>query len=405
MADHAKLSPSGAEYWMVCPGAPRIIESAPKLPDEEYSAEGTKAHALGAKALELKCSAAEAAQDFELEIEFGQFEQKMVNDAQIYVDAVNSNGVPDLEWVEKRVSLEWLSPGSWGTVDNARYYADRRLLVISDYKNGVQSVDAEWNRQMMQYGLGVLNEVLLAIGRNATDMHNYIETVLIQIVQPNDFCSPEPIKTFEISVQQLLIWGNHVLVPAASRCKDPNAPLVAGSHCNWCDGKITCPELQATALQLAGMNSLTENAELPAPEDVSPARLAMLSQLLPIMNKWAKQVNQVAEEKALQGERIPYHKLVKRQSSKQFKEGIDIELEMLGIEAYTTPAPKHVSPNQAINQLKDQGYTQSEARDAIDGLWYDANAGASPQLVHESDRRKEVEAPNLRSMFDDEIYG
>ena len=405
MAEHAKLSPSGAEYWMVCPGAPRVIESAPKLPDEEYSAEGTKAHALGARALELKCSAAEAAQDFELEIEFGQYEQKPINDVQIYVDAVNSNGEPTLEWIEKRLSIEWLSPGSWGTADNVRYYEDQRLLVITDYKNGVQGVDAEWNRQMMQYGLGAANEVLLACGRNATDMHKYIETVRLVVVQPNDFYSPEPVKVFEISMQQLLIWGHNVLVPAASRCKDPNAPLVAGSHCHWCDGKITCPELQATALALAGMNSLTESAELPAPESVSPARLAMLSQLLPVMNKWAKQVNHVMQEQALQGTSIPGHKLVKPKGCKVFKDGIDIELEMLGVEAYTAPEPKHVSPNQAINQLKDQGYTQSEARDAIEGLWYDANANAQPVLVHESDRRKAVEAPNLRSMFDDDIYG
>ena len=309
-----------------------------------------------------------------------------------------------MEWIEKRISLEWLSPGSWGTADNVRYYPDSELIVVTDYKNGVESVDAEWNRQMMQYGLGAVNEVLLASGVNAIDMHKYVKTVRLVVVQPNDFYSDTPVKVFEISLQQLLIWGYAVLIPAASRCGDPNAPLVAGSHCKWCDAKITCPELQALTLQLAGMHSLTENGGLPSPESVTPERLSMLNTLLPVISKWAKQVAQLAEEKALQGERIPGHKLVKPKSRKVFREGTTFDIEMLGVNAYITPEPKLASPNQVVEQLKAQGYEPKDARDAIEGLWYDANEGASPVLVHESDRRKEVQAPNLREMFNDDIY-
>jgi hypothetical protein len=42
---HAKLSPSGAERWMTCPGSIVLSEGMPN-PDSTFAAEGTKAHEL-----------------------------------------------------------------------------------------------------------------------------------------------------------------------------------------------------------------------------------------------------------------------------------------------------------------------------------------------------------------------
>ena len=51
MSQHAVLSPSGAEKWMGCPGAPAMEKG---LPDNgsAYADEGTAAHLLGSTCIE-----------------------------------------------------------------------------------------------------------------------------------------------------------------------------------------------------------------------------------------------------------------------------------------------------------------------------------------------------------------
>ena len=52
MSEHARLSPSGAEKWMTCPGSVALEADEPDT-SNDYSDEGTAAHFLASACLEM----------------------------------------------------------------------------------------------------------------------------------------------------------------------------------------------------------------------------------------------------------------------------------------------------------------------------------------------------------------
>ena len=193
MPVHARLSPSGADRWMVCTASVALIErliangelresdleGEEQISEEEiieqnldayedvvldptrestsFSAEGTVMHEVRASCLYL---------DLEPQNFVGQ---KLSADGFSFVidDDMADRLVEGIDWirentsspfVERRVNLSNWLPGQYGFCDT--YWLHRDTLFVSDFKNGVgEPVAAEGNRQLRFYALGAWFEL------------------------------------------------------------------------------------------------------------------------------------------------------------------------------------------------------------------------------------------------------
>ena len=140
------------------------------------------------------------------------------------------------DWVdiEFQVNLDKYFPVSppvpvFGTVDAAAL-VDRTLEVI-DYKNGAGvTVSPVQNPQLMFYAAGVLAKL----------PGDLIQFIKLTVVQPNAIGVP-PVRSWEISVVDLLMWVDEVLVSGVASCARDDAPLVPGDWCRFCPVVHACP--------------------------------------------------------------------------------------------------------------------------------------------------------------------
>jgi hypothetical protein len=167
----------------------------------------------------------------------------MVEAVQVYLDTIRGilakNPGAELR-IEHKFHLASLHEDLWGTCDCVIVLPFERLIVL-DYKHGQGvAVDAEENSQGMMYARGA------AEGED-------LEDIEIVIVQPRAPHPQGPVRSWNISRTDLFTWADEVLLPAALATNDPNAPLVAGSHCKFCPAGAVCPEKRREAFEAASM--------------------------------------------------------------------------------------------------------------------------------------------------------
>lgn len=232
---HAFLSPSGAKRWLTCTPAPHLEK---RFTDNGsvYAEEGTLAHALG-EVLTLRKLDRMTKKMFDEAIKKLQedplYEPSMLDhceDFSVFImesyataQMINRDAFIDLE---TKIDLTEFVPEGFGTVD-VSICADKTLHIIDlKYGKGV-SVAARDNYQMMTYALGVYRkfEILFEI-----------DSVQMTVFQPRI----DNIDTWEISVEDLLKWGEEVLKPGAKRAFAGEGDYVPGDHCRFCKAKTIC---------------------------------------------------------------------------------------------------------------------------------------------------------------------
>ena len=345
-AAHSSIGASSAHRWMNCPASPRLCEGRRSDPSE-FAVLGTAAHALAEKCLLEGVDPCLFIGESILH-EAGETEVtgEMADGVSAYVEKVQADLAEHggLLVVEQPFDLGWLHPGMYGRND-AAILPDTPcgVLRIYDYKNGVKPVKAEGNAQCMYYALGALG----------ADNPTGAESVVITIVQPNSHFKQAAVDSWEVAVEELYRWGREVLLPAAKRTEEPDAPCAAGEWCCFCDALAVCPLKQDLAL-----GKLEEPQDgcftLPAVQALRPADVGFLSGFFnsPDFDAWRKAL--AAEELDLlsRGVEIPGRKLVEQRAWGNRKWGdeaaVEREFAELGDDLWTR---KLQSPAQVEKML------------------------------------------------------
>jgi len=153
---------------------------------------------------------------------------------------------PKRRWlsIEDRLKIPGLDMPNGGTGDFLVLIGGN--LHVVDYKHGAGVyVEVNGNSQFLSYGHGALSTMPAELAAD-------VEKLTLTCVQPR--CGREAVRKWSLSVEDLRGWLDNVAYPAVERSRAPDAPLVPGDWCKFCEasGFCTAP-LQAMAALMGDM--------------------------------------------------------------------------------------------------------------------------------------------------------
>ena len=236
---HALLSASSSHRWLHCPPSIRLGEKFENK-SSDYAQQGTEAHSLCE--YKLKAALGRRARDPTKKLSF--YDKEMESCADNYAEYVleqlakaEESCADPLVLIEQRVDFSHYVKEGFGTADCV-IVADKLLQVI-DYKHGQGVlVEAEGNPQMMCYALGALNLF--------DDLYG-IEEIRMTIFQPRR----DNVSTYKISKEDLWLWAENVLSPAATLAYAGEGDFSCGDWCRFCNAKHVCRKRMEHNMQLA----------------------------------------------------------------------------------------------------------------------------------------------------------
>lgn len=307
--EHALLSASSANRWLNCTPSAKLEDAEGPRTSSVYAEEGTLAHELGE--LYIRHDVLGTIDDQAFSDRFDEimnnklFSEEMLDVVPIYVDycteqlnAAKSIDPQAIMEVEQKLDLTEFIPESFGTADCV--VLGGNLIEVIDYKHGKGvPVYAEWNKQLMLYGLGALRKY---------DVLYDIEEIRVTIVQPRI----NNISTWQISVDELLKWATEVLIPAAKLAFAGEGELKAGDWCKFCAVKNRCRTLYEKNVELAKYDF--QEAALLTDEEISD-----ILEKIPALIEWANSIQEYAQDRAVNyGKVWPGFKLVEGASRRKW---------------------------------------------------------------------------------------
>lgn len=316
---HAKLSASGSKKWLTCTRSAKLEE---QFPDEQsaFAAEGTFAHELFEAYLRLHLDvtdengyACEALiQDEQWSAEMAEHVDAAVEAAIERIDEAREQCRDALVLIEQRLDFSRWVPEGFGTGDLVIVSDDVLEVMDLKYGKGIP-VDARDNSQMRLYALGALSQF----------GHLYdIKRVRTTILQPRlDNYSSE-----ELTVEELLQWGDDYVRPRAKLAWDGEGEFVPGEHCTsgFCKARYQCPARAEAALEVARSDFALQPPELLTNEQL----LAVLDKA-DMAAKWLSDVQAYALRQAEAGVEIPGWKLVEGRSNRKYADADAVAQKLL----------------------------------------------------------------------------
>lgn len=253
---HAKLSASGASRWATCPGSLQMEDG---IPDREsiYAQEGTLAHEMS----ELKLKHYLDPKGFgkrKLNAAIKKLKEKELYQAEMesytdtYVDFIKEKALsfssnPYIE-IEKRVDFSRWVDGGFGTCDCVLIHGSTLSIIDLKYGKGVP-VSSEQNEQLILYALGAYD---------AFNLIYNLDKIELNIVQPriNNF------STWEISLTELLLWGDYFKVQAEKALGGNGELVPSAKACKFCKARDICTARAENNLSLESEIKLKPN-EIP----------------------------------------------------------------------------------------------------------------------------------------------
>ena len=372
--DHALLSASGAHRWLNCTPSAKLEEAYGERKSSPYAAEGTLAHELSELYLKHDVLKTMWTDEFMAELDkvmvHELFNDEMLDVIPIYTDYCRDqfnealqNSIFSVMEIEQKLDLTEYIPESFGTADCV-IISDGVMEVIDlKYGKGVP-VYADYNPQLMLYGLGALNKY---------DFMYEIESVKLTVVQPR----LNNISSFLISVDELRKWANDVLKPQAELAFSGEGELNAGEWCKFCAVKNKCRALYEKQIELA-------KYEFKEPKLLSDEEIADILGRIPQLTEWANSVSEYAKDEAVNHGKVwPGYKLVEGRSIRKWSDEDSAAKAILSIpgvsedQVYNTKL-KGISD---IEKLVGKKIFAEKLSDVV------VKPQGAPTLVPESDKR------------------
>lgn len=306
---HAILPASGASRWLACTPSARLEDEYGEKKSSPYAAEGTLAHELAELYLRKDTLRCITEADFEAKLEELMsdelFNEEMLDMVPIYtgyceeqfIAAKEENLFSEIE-IEQKLDLTEYVPESFGTADCIIINDDLMEVIDLKYGKGVP-VYADWNKQLMLYGLGAL--------RKYDTMYD-ISEVRLTIVQPRI----NNISSWQISAEELRKWAEEELMPKAKMAFEGAGELVAGDHCKFCAVKNKCRKLYEQQLEIA-------KYEFREPMLLTDDEIVDVIKRTPQLVEWANSIAAYAQELAInEDKKWPGYKLVEGVSRRKW---------------------------------------------------------------------------------------
>jgi hypothetical protein len=381
---HALLSASGASRWMNCTASARLEEPFTEA-RSIYADEGTLAHEFAEINLKQQLGMITDDEHAILAKPFRDhplYTDDMEDEVQKHVDFViqqfreaQRHTEDALLLIENKIDLTDYIEDGFGTNDDV-IISDGIMDVIDlKYGKGVK-VYAKENPQLKLYGLGALVRYNFMY-----DIH----TVRLHIVQPR----LDHIDTWEISVVDLLNWGETEVKTKAKLAYEGGGEPCPGDWCKWCKFKPKCRALRDKNLELI-------RQDFAEPKALTDAEILDVYKQAPNIIEWLSSVANFVSTEALGGKYWPGYKLVEGKTNRAFT---DPKAVIAQLEAANYPSEKFMT------EPKLQGITVVEklvGKDQFPVLLHGlvAKPQGKPTLVDENDKR-----PEYRKSSADDDFG
>lgn len=379
VTDHALLSASSAQRWLVCPPIARVEEPFEDK-GSNFAAEGTAAHTLA----ELKLS-----ERFEkMKKVTVKAQMKRFKETNEFYDAAMEDYVSDYcDLVEERVNAyknaaveleqkfdlaRWV-PKGFGTSDVV-ICADNTIEIIDlKYGKGVP-VDAYQNPQLMLYALGAVDRF---------DLIYEFENVKMTIIQPR----LDNVSTFEIAKDELLYWADSYVAPRAVEAFEGKGEWTIT------DDVVKFSKVRAQLRPRAEKNlALVDKYDLKEAPLLSNEEIAEILERAPEIKKWIEHVETYALQKARdEGEEFPGWKVVAGRSNRKIQDenGLLMMLEAEGYDDEELLKPQQLQSITNLEKVVGKKAFHELANDFI------VKPDGKPVLVPDTDKR-----PALNSVDD-----
>lgn len=435
MVWHARLSASTAKRWLNCPGSIREIERLyaehPQLKEKDeaspYAAEGTAAHHLlehclkgpgdyeGSSFIDPRSLVGGAVtkegaifgpdQVVKMMVGWHEVTEDMAEAVAVGVDFVLEEldrlGPGTELYLERKWDMTWLHPDLGGTSDVtlSQFLVE---LVVLDYKHGKGViVDVTYEGPD---GVTRVNEqgMCYLLGAAKVDDFSH-ERYTVGIIQPRARHLDGPTRTATVTRAELLEFAERLRLGALETAS-PDAVLLAGEWCTFCPKSGNCLAQEALARQVAGMDFddlPLEGQELELPPAVDLDALAVKLAWVPVLDKFCRGVEALAQKLQETGVRVPGQKLVRKKTNRKLKEAVALReaAERAGLDPLKLyNEPKLKSPAQVEKLGKPwKALVNSVDPDTREQLYIFKPEG-KVTMAPESDPRPEVD-PSAVSDF------
>lgn len=234
-ATHSRFGASAAHRWMRCPGSIQATEGLPNV-SSPAAEEGTLLHEAAALVLEGKVQLMDLATDARFLLD-----EEQIDVVRQYVGLIRATDRGEGLLIETRVKIPSFAEFT-GTAD-AIIYGETWIKVV-DLKcgRGVNVEASYGGRVNPQLGFYALGAIAQFPGWKPDD----IEVII---------CQPRygGVKSRRVTLAELAQLESEML-DAVVKATSDNPPFAAGSHCNFCLARATCPTLRDYVYKLARMD-------------------------------------------------------------------------------------------------------------------------------------------------------
>ena len=309
--NHSKIvGGSTAKRVMHCPGSVALVAQMPPQVENKYMADGTALHS----AVDLLVNDGDASAYSLLGKTFNGVTLDDDHCEKLKTALALLDEIDPLEQMnfntEQRVGFGDLLPGVFGSTDLIGRIGNRAIVLDWKFGDGV-IVDAEENAQLMFYAAAAMRT---AASSWAFEGATEVECVIVQPPAARRWVTtPERIREFERD-----------LVKAVKRSALPDAQLVVGDHCRFCQAKPICPQ----------MTGAVDRAIAVKIENIDKNLISDYLKNADLLETWITSLRELALSMLESGARLPDYKLVAKRAIRQWtdEDKAKVALFALGLE-------------------------------------------------------------------------